>query len=72
MKSASYPKFMWSLGRALENTTFKPRMAADAKILGFEGTDKMRTQVAANLKFPIIELRNGTVLLAKNTETASR
>ena len=57
VKSASFSVFMRPLGRAFEDTTFKLRMAADGEILGFEGTDEMRTQVAANLKFPLIEQR---------------
>lgn len=55
VKSASYPKFTRPLGFAFQNTTFKVRMAADGEILGFEGTDEMRAQVAANLKFQLIE-----------------
>ena len=56
VKSASFSMFMRPLGRAFEDTTFKLRMAADGEILGFEGTDEMRTEASAKLIFPFIEL----------------
>ncbi len=73
VKSAEYFGFMEPLGHALENVTFKVRMAADGEILGFDGTDEMRTEVSTSLIFPFIEKQkeNGLSVEDYNKTTES-
>lgn len=71
VKSALYPVFMGPLGPAFENTTFTVRMAADGEILGFDGTDKMRTEVSTKLKFPLLELEKLKGLSDEDYEKAA-
>ena len=70
VKSALYPMLLSPLGYAFQNSTFKVRMAADGEILGFDGTDKMRTEVSTSLTFPRIEQQKKNGLSSEDYETA--
>jgi len=59
VKSAVYPMFLSPLGPALENSTFKVRIAPDGEILGVDGTDEMRENVIENLKIPWLKKSEG-------------
>ena len=68
--SALYPGLMAPLGGAFENSAFKVRMAPDGEILGFDGTDEMRTEVSSKGKFPVIEQRKRIDLSDEDYEKA--